>query len=487
MSIEHWHTEFSPSKFLSRIDLARLIKRNEVYNSNFTDRATLPCILCTNTNSHGIVLTNKSFLCESCYTEIAAISYPEKYEKLRREFLISSEAHHLAWESFRGKFEFEETDSAFVFWGWTSLLLCFANPSFLYLSLILIVLGHSSNARSKNKFKAWQKRKAQWEGENHKPINPILKHFHDPTAELTLRDQRILKVFDHWPGYPPYWDYLRTLVLARDSFRCQVTGCPSRSTLHVHHRQSIGSGGAHTPNNLVSLCDFHHALEPADGHDKLWNELKTSYFTLVRRHTRHSTSTQKTYPVKAHLRRLELITQDELLDLSQTYGFSCPKCAEENISYFFDSKENTIRVTCPSCFYRIKGAHQLTEETGPRLAQLLMVKRNKGSWKARWDMLAERKNENWGHWAAIDSTAKRTGRKRQIETKKSSPLCPKCGAPTKLIKPRRNERWEAFWGCTMYPVTRCKGSVNNVFDLSSITAASSRSDHWTSGIKIKQE
>lgn len=44
------------------------------------------------------------------------------------------------------------------------------------------------------------------------PPEPILRHFHDPAAELTSKDKATLYIFNHWPGYPPFWGYLREIV-----------------------------------------------------------------------------------------------------------------------------------------------------------------------------------------------------------------------------------------------------------------------------------
>lgn len=98
MKYDHWHSEFNPSKFLSRVKLAQLIERNEAYNESSISNATSPCILCGKNNSCGILLNDKSFLCQQCYSEIALITYPEKYKVLRRHFILTMESRRLAWE-----------------------------------------------------------------------------------------------------------------------------------------------------------------------------------------------------------------------------------------------------------------------------------------------------------------------------------------------------------------------------------------------------
>ena len=63
-------------------------------------------------------------------------------------------------------------------------------------------------------------------------------------------------------------DYGKTWrdVLERDAYRCQYPDCGARSELHVHHiqfRSHTGrKGRAHSnsPENLVTLCVFHHRM-----------------------------------------------------------------------------------------------------------------------------------------------------------------------------------------------------------------------------------
>lgn len=463
MTAESWHSEFNPSKFLSRVNLAQLIERNEAYNESSISDAKSPCILCGKTYARGILLNDKSFLCQQCYSEVALISYPERYEALRRQFVMATEARRFAWEGFRERFEYKSEESALVFLGWASLLLAFANPAFLILTAILMAVGYSKNSANKQKTEEWLNRKAQWEQSNPIPVEPTLKHFHDPTAELTQRDRQILKIFNHWPGYPPViWKYLRSLVISRDSNRCQVTGCPSRLSLHVHHMRPVAEGGTHSPDNLVSLCDFHHALEPEKGHERIWGDIKTRYFTLVCAHERSNRASDGSHLVRAHLRRLQLVTLDELRELTKTYGFCCPSCGETKIKFLLYSDQNLIKVECPTCQKATEGPQQLTEETGPLLAEVLGVTRNKGRWKARWDMLSERRSATWGTWSGYAKAAKRKQHKERVETTKSAPTCPKCGSPMKVVRPRPTDIRKPFWGCTQYSVSGCKGSAKYV-------------------------
>ena len=163
MTTENWHTEFNPQKFLNRVSLAQLIERNEAYNESSVTDAKSPCIFCGKVSAHGILLNDKSFLCQQCYSEVAMISYPEKYEALRRQFLIAREARRLAWEGFRERFEHKSEESSLVLFGWASLLLALANPAFLILTAILLVIGYKKNSTNKRKTGEWLYRKSVWE------------------------------------------------------------------------------------------------------------------------------------------------------------------------------------------------------------------------------------------------------------------------------------------------------------------------------------
>jgi hypothetical protein len=51
---------------------------------------------------------------------------------------------------------------------------------------------------------------------------------------------------------------VRRAVLRRDQHRCQVPGCRHATFVDVHHIQARESGGAHEPENLLTLCSAHH-------------------------------------------------------------------------------------------------------------------------------------------------------------------------------------------------------------------------------------
>jgi hypothetical protein len=51
---------------------------------------------------------------------------------------------------------------------------------------------------------------------------------------------------------------VRRFVLWRDMGQCSIEGCPSRYRLQPHHITERHRGGGHHPDNLVTLCWFHH-------------------------------------------------------------------------------------------------------------------------------------------------------------------------------------------------------------------------------------
>lgn len=51
---------------------------------------------------------------------------------------------------------------------------------------------------------------------------------------------------------------LRRAILHRDGHACAADGCTSRYRLQVHHKVPWSAGGATDPDNLVTLCWYHH-------------------------------------------------------------------------------------------------------------------------------------------------------------------------------------------------------------------------------------
>jgi hypothetical protein len=51
---------------------------------------------------------------------------------------------------------------------------------------------------------------------------------------------------------------VRRRVLQRDGHGCVIAGCNSRTRLQPHHLVSYAQGGAHDPENLITVCWYHH-------------------------------------------------------------------------------------------------------------------------------------------------------------------------------------------------------------------------------------
>jgi len=47
-------------------------------------------------------------------------------------------------------------------------------------------------------------------------------------------------------------------LFERDGWQCRVPGCSAHGPLHLHHIVFRAHGGSDQPENLVTLCDFHH-------------------------------------------------------------------------------------------------------------------------------------------------------------------------------------------------------------------------------------
>lgn len=94
--------------------------------------------------------------------------------------------------------------------------------------------------------------------------------------ENTLRkeaegiNQRIIELWDYWPGYPPDWNERRQSV--RDDIGiCER--CGAADHLQVHHRRSISKGGNHCPENLEVICaNCHGAIHGRDFIDREYRQ-----------------------------------------------------------------------------------------------------------------------------------------------------------------------------------------------------------------------
>lgn len=53
---------------------------------------------------------------------------------------------------------------------------------------------------------------------------------------------------------------LRRAILHRDRHVCRADGCPSRNRLQIHHLVPWSQGGSTSPDNLITLCWYHHQI-----------------------------------------------------------------------------------------------------------------------------------------------------------------------------------------------------------------------------------
>lgn len=62
---------------------------------------------------------------------------------------------------------------------------------------------------------------------------------------------------DRGEAIPPS---IRSFVLWRDQGQCSIEGCPSRYRLQPHHLTQRAHRGSHHPDNLITLCWYHHHI-----------------------------------------------------------------------------------------------------------------------------------------------------------------------------------------------------------------------------------
>ena len=83
-------------------------------------------------------------------------------------------------------------------------------------------------------------------------------------AVVGLSDGRPVETTDYTKQIPPA---VRAFVLQRDGC-CVMDGCRSRYRLQPHHIRQRSDGGANDPDNLVTLCWYHHHIA-VHGYGKL--------------------------------------------------------------------------------------------------------------------------------------------------------------------------------------------------------------------------
>lgn len=75
--------------------------------------------------------------------------------------------------------------------------------------------------------------------------------------------------------YPADWDTLRELILVRDNYLCQEEDANCDGALHIHHILELTRGGSNDPDNLITLCEYHHSqkhdhMKNREHHGNIW-------------------------------------------------------------------------------------------------------------------------------------------------------------------------------------------------------------------------
>jgi hypothetical protein len=68
---------------------------------------------------------------------------------------------------------------------------------------------------------------------------------------------------------------LRRAIIHRDANRCAADGCDSRNRLQVHHITPWSQGGPTDPDNLITLCWYHHHIVIHQQHSTLYLPSRT--------------------------------------------------------------------------------------------------------------------------------------------------------------------------------------------------------------------
>jgi hypothetical protein len=151
MDSENWHTSFNPQKFLSRVNLDKLMEHNEAYNESKVDQGNIPCILCSSKQGPGILLNDKSYLCKECFSEVSAIQYPQVYEEAKRKYLKEKESRRIAREEITNKYGYTKEGNPATVFAWLSLFLLFVHIGLIVVPAILFLISSLIQRKKKSK------------------------------------------------------------------------------------------------------------------------------------------------------------------------------------------------------------------------------------------------------------------------------------------------------------------------------------------------
>jgi hypothetical protein len=132
--------------------------------------------------------------------------------------------------------------------------------------LVIISLGLFSNKRKIHKsYLQYEQSKAQYESYRDLTLRAI--NIDDALSTLVVDGVRISKhTFYDLPvlnkeDYGFDWDLLRNHILYRDSYTCQDFDGYCNGPLQIHHIAPLSKGGSNSPDNLITLCYFHHSMK----------------------------------------------------------------------------------------------------------------------------------------------------------------------------------------------------------------------------------
>lgn len=337
------------------------------------------CLKCgRQTAEHdGIRLNDRKFVCADCLGQLLAKRWPEKYELQQSRYTSACSRHR---EQLASYFEGLACNrvlklmspsgkvlAMLALTGWALLALREVHPwcshhVFACAATIALLCVFTCELVTTRCRAARAGAVRRWLIANPYPPKPVVKDFLDEDADLTPQDRQLLDIIHHWPGDPPFWGILRRWIIQRDGCRCQVTGCPSLSNLHVHHRKARFRGGSHHPDNLVTLCDYHHGTMEGSGHSQILGD------ALALRST----------PVTRQLRKGVYSTSAILRDVINHCGLACPGCNGTRLDVVIRERESQLLVTCESCSRQATFQRHLPEVNGPEIARAFVVTRNSG-------------------------------------------------------------------------------------------------------------
>ena len=105
------------------------------------------------------------------------------------------------------------------------------------------------------------------------------KKYYEIEKKIKKINNKLVKIYDYWPTYPPDMKQRRKEVLNKYGFKCAETGCTETSGLHIHHVKYIKNGGMHKIDNLIPLCENHHQRKHNHKFSEIYENDKKSFYS----------------------------------------------------------------------------------------------------------------------------------------------------------------------------------------------------------------